>query len=269
MDDFENQVTEQETAGQESVVDSQQEDVTDQEQDTGEGGKSEPAPQKQIPSQSHQDNAAAKAARIRAEQETTERLRKRYDDQIAGMGIPNPYTGKPFRSFKEFQEYGEQFRAERMKQEAKRQGKTVEELQEEEENRSYLSRKRREEKEQQQAMKALQERQDFVRSDLAKFVEKFPDVDPGKLEKNPKFQKFAKNRLYKEPLSELYADYLDIVSDAERAAIEKAASKNARGTGGGQSGGKDLMTPSQREALEEWNRDNPDMKMTAKEFLSR
>lgn len=267
MDDFENQVTEQETAGQESVVDSQQEDVTEQEQDTGEGGKSESAPQKQIHSQSHQDNAAAKAARIRAEQETEERLRKEYDESI--MGIPNPYTGKPFQSFKEFQEYGKKFRAEKLKKEAQRQGKTVEELQEEEENRSYLSRKRREEKEQQQAMKALEERQAFLRSDLAKFVEKFPDVDPGKLEKNPKFQKFAKNRLYKEPLSELYADYLDIVSDAERAAIEKAASKNARGTGGGQSGGKDLLTPSQREALEEWNRDNPDMKMTAKEFLSR
>lgn len=262
MDEFENQVADQDIAGQESVVDSQQEDVTEQEQDTGEGGKSEPAPQKQIHSQSHQDNAAAKAARIRAEQMTRDLLRQQYDEQIAKMNIPNPYTGKPIKNFKEFQEYGERFNAERLKQEAQKKGTTVEDLQEEKENKEWVSKKRKEDKE-------IEERKRFLLADVKNFIEKFPDVDPRKLENNPKFLKFAKNRLYKEPLSELYADYLDIVSDAERAAIEKAASKNARGTGGGQSGGKDLLTPSQREALEEWNRDNPDMKMTAKEFLSR
>ena len=91
MDEFESQVTEQEidegAAGQESVVDSQEEDVTESNRDPGEGGKADPASQRQEVGQSHQDNAAAKAARIRAEQETAQRLRRQYDEQVAGMGI--------------------------------------------------------------------------------------------------------------------------------------------------------------------------------------
>ena len=111
MGEFESQVTEQEidegTAGQESVVDSQEEDVTETNQDPGEGDNADPASQRQEGGQSHQDNAAARAARIRAEQETTERLQRHYDEQVAGMGIINPYTGKPFSSFKDFLAYGE------------------------------------------------------------------------------------------------------------------------------------------------------------------
>lgn len=269
MEDLENQVTEQETAGQESVVGSQQEDGTEPRQDTGEGGHSGLASQSQQGGQSHQDNAAARAARIRAEQETAQRLQRQYDEQVAGMGIVNPYTGQPFKSFKDFLDYGQRFRADQLAAEAKKQGKTVEELREEQENQSWIQQKRREEATQRQAMAALERRKSFVRADLETFVAKFPGVDPGKLEQNPKFRKFAKNRLYKEPLSELYSDFLELVSDAERSAVERAASRSGRSTGGGQSGGADGLTPAQRAELEEWNRDNPSMKMTAKEFLGR
>lgn len=268
MDDFENQVTEQETAGQESVVDSQAEDGAESRQDPGAGDKADPASQHRQVGQSHQDNAAARAARIRAEQETTERLRRQYDEQVAGMGIVNPYTGKPFRSFRDFLSYGEQFKADKLAEEAKRRGTTVQQLREEEENKSWIARKRQEEADQKKAMEFLETRKKFMVSDLKNFVEKYPDVDPGKLEKNPKFKKFAGSRLYKEPLSSLYEDFTEMVSDAERSAVEKAASKASRSTGGGQSGGADGLTPTQRAELEEWNRDNPSMKMTIKEFLS-
>lgn len=268
MEDFENQVTEQETAGQESVVDSQAEDVTENQQDTGAGDNADPASQHQHGGQSHQDNAAARAARIRAEQETADRLRRQYDDQVAGMGIVNPYTGQPFRSFKDFLDYGEKFKADKLAEEAKKKGTTVQQLQEEEENKSWIARKRQEEKNQMAAMEFVEKRNEFLRRDLQAFMQEFPDVDPGKLEKNPKFKKFAGSRLYNEPLSSLYRDFTDMVSDAERSAVEKAASKASRSTGGGQSGGADGLTPKQRAELEEWNRDNPSMKMTAKEFLS-
>lgn len=172
MDDFENQVTEQETAGQESVVDSQQEDVTEQEQDTGEGGKSEPAPQKQIHSQSHQDNAAAKAARIRAEQMTRDLLRQQYDEQIAKMNIPNPYTGKPIKNFKEFQEYGERFNAERLSRRHKK-GDNCRGSARGKENKEWVSKKRKEDKE-------IEERKRFLLADVKNFIEKFPDVEPKK-----------------------------------------------------------------------------------------
>lgn len=262
--DFENQVTEQETAGQESVVDSQ---VDETEVDTTEGDNSDVGNQSHA-GQSHQDNAAARAARIRAEQETTQRLQRQYDEQIAGMGIVNPYTGKPFSSMADFLAYGQQYNADKLAQEAKSKGKTVEELQEDRATKEWVKRKRQEEAAQQRSIAAMESRKAFVRADLDAFMQKYPDVDPGKLESNPKFRKFSKNRLYREPLSAIYEDFVELVNDAERAAVEKASSKSSRSTGGGQSGGSDGLTPSQRAELEEWNRDNPTMKMTAKEFLS-
>lgn len=261
MEQYNQAIDTVENGGQEEVVAPQQEGG----QGTGAGGNAGPASQPQ----SHQDNAAARAARIRAEQETTDRLRKQYDDQVAGMGIVNPYTGQPFRNFKDFLDYGEKFKADKLAEEAKRKGTTVEAIQEEEENKSWIQQKRKEEATQKQAMAALEARNQFVLADLHKFVEKYPDVDPGKLEKNPKFRKFAGSRMYKEPLVELYGDFVEMVSDAERTAVERATSKAERSTGGGQGGGADGLTPDQRAALDEWNRDNPDMKMTPKEFLSR
>lgn len=265
--ELENQVTEQETAGQEEVV-APQEAETDTEVDTGAGDNSGVANQSQG-GQSHQDNAAARAARIRAEQETTQRLQRQYDEQIAGMGIVNPYTGKPFSGMADFLAYGQQYNADKLAQEAKTKGKTVQELQEERETKQWVQRKRQEEAAQQRTAAAMESRKAFVRADLDAFMQKYPDVDPGKLENNPKFRKFSKNRLYREPLGDIYADFVELVNDAGRAAVEKATSKSNRSTGGGNSGGSDGLTPNQRAELEEWNRDNPSMKMTPKEFLSR
>ena len=273
MEDLENQAIEDlslEDGGQVGIV-----DTTAQEDAGGAGegaqqvaGDADPGQQKPQ-QQTHQDNAAARAARIRAEQETAERLQRQYDQQVAGMGIPNPYTGKPFKSFKEFQEYGDRFHREKLAETAQKQGKSVEELQEEEENRSFLARKRDEEKQQREALKALDEQKAFLRADLETFLGKYPGVDPAKLEQNPKFVKFAGKRLYKEPLAELYGDFVELVSDAERSAVEKAVGKASRGTGGAQGGGMEMLTPGQRAELSEWNRDNPTMTMTAKEFLGR
>lgn len=268
MEELENQVTEQETAGQESVVGSQQEDVTNPGQAAGEGGNAGPASQHQQGGQSHQDNAAAKAARIRAEQMTREEMKRQYDSQIAKLGIINPYTGKPMASMDDLTEYGSRYNADKMEQEAKRKGTTVQQLQEDRENREWIAKKREEDKKQESAKKAIEERKRFLIADLEKFTEKFPDVDAAKLENNQKFRRFAGSRMYREPLADLYTDFVDMVSEAERSAVERASSKASRSTGGGQSGGGDGLTPSQRADLEEWNRNNPSMKMTAKEFLS-
>lgn len=255
------------SGGQEGAV-----DLLDNPVDDGQGEVVDPqenaeAPQQENVAQSREDNAAARAARIRAAQETEGRLRKQYDEDVAGLGVVNPYTGKPIRSFQEFKEYGAQFQRERLKAEAERQGRPVDELVEEQENRAYVARKRQEEREQKEAMKQLRERQDFMIADVAAFVEKYPDVDVAELEQNPKFRKFAGKRLYQEPLAELYKDFVELVSDTERAAAEKAAGKRDRSTGSGQGGGGAVLSPEQERELAEWNRSNPNMKMTAKEFL--
>lgn len=260
--------------GQGGVVGPQVEEDADELDAAGAGagtGDEQPgdAGREQHREQTRQDNAAARAARLRAESETRDRLQREYDEKVAGLGVINPYTGQPIKSFGDFEAYGEQFRREKLAQEARRQGKSVEELAEEQENRSFIARKRKEEADQKAAMAELKNQQEFLKADLMDFQQKYPDIDVTKLEKNPKFVKFAGKRLYREPLAELYGDFVDLVSDAERAAVERKAGKQARSTGGGLGGGGESLSPAQAAELEAWNRENPELRMTAKEFLAR
>ena len=100
------------------------------------------------------------------------------------------------------------------------------------------------------------------------FQRRHPNVDITELEKNPKFRKFAGSRLYKDSISDLYDDYLELVSDAQETGRAQAGSKASRGTGGGTGGETVRLTPAQQKELDEWNRENPGMKMTAAEFAA-
>lgn len=116
------------------------------------------------------------------------------------------------------------------------------------------------------ALKAEKAR--FLLEDLRRFVERWPGVDPGRLERSPQFRRFAGDRLYRQPLCQLYADFAALVTDAGRAAEERCTRRSARSTGGGAGGGAELLSAEQRRCLDQWNRENPDLKMTAREFLS-
>lgn len=263
---------EENDGGQAGVVDSQESQAPgddEHEGGTGEGADEAGDANRHPAAQSHQDNAAARAARIRAEAETAQRLQAQYDREVAGTGIPNPITGKPFTSFKEFQDYGKQFRREQMEAEAVRRGQPVDVLVEEQENRQYIARKRMEEAEQEKVFAEAKQKQDFLLEDAANFSKDYPDVDIVKLEKNQKFQKFAGKRLYNEPIGELYRDFVELVSETEQAAVLRVTGRQERSTGGGQAGGNVPLTQQQASQLEEWNRDHPEMKMTAKEFNER
>ena len=278
-EELENQTLEgdnEEGVGQEEVVAPLEEEgeeteepaegeAVEEEEESGDAGQA----QEEKPVQSHADNAAARAARIRAEQETEARLRRQYDETVAGLGVVNPYTGNTIRSFEEFKAYGEAFRKERLKAEAAKQGKTVEELEAEQADKDLLSRLRKEDQARQAAAKAEADRRAFMARDLEEFVEAFPGVDVAKLEADPRFRKFAGKRLYREPLKELYGDFVELVGETERTAAAKVAGKRERSTGGGQGGGGVTLSPAQAKALEEWNAENPELRMTAKEFLER
>lgn len=243
--------THEENGGQAGAVDQQQEKTKEQ---------------KQV--QSRADNAALKAARIQGNREAETRLRAQFDREIAESGAINPTTGQPFRSFQEFREYGKRYQEELLQEQAEKTGRPIGELREEAENRAYLSRQRKaEEAKKSQNSKRLAERQRLV-EDAMEFRERHPDVDITKLETDAKFRKFAGNRLYKDPISDLYDDYLELVSDAQETGRAKAASKASRGTGGGTGGETVTLAPAQQKALDEWNRENPGMKMTAKEFAA-
>ncbi len=229
--------------------------------------------------QTREENAAIRAARLRAQREaeaaTMARISAKTDAEIAGSGVLNPYTQQPFRSLAEFREYGEKVKRTQLARKAKQSGKSVEELTEDEANRAFLTELRqtaeRQEREARQAQTQIRAQQDFIQTDVADFLQKHPEM--GKegilaLESNQQFRAFCGSRYGREPLAALYDDFRKLMGDAGSAAVLKNNSHRARTTGGG-SGGNTVLTPSQKAALDAWNEEHPEMRMTAKEFLGR
>ncbi|MBR6114617.1 MAG: hypothetical protein IKQ10_05465 [Oscillospiraceae bacterium] len=110
---------------------------------------------------------------------------------------------------------------------------------------------------------------DFIARDYDEFARRFPRVDVAALDADGVFRRFCGSRYGKEPLADLYEDYLAVVSAVYETAMARIGSKSARATGSGRGSGGEALTAAQQRALDEWNRANPGMKMTAKEFLSR
>ena len=257
----------------ENRFDGDQVDVVDQTNETHEDGgqagvvdQQETKEQKQA--QSRADNAALKAARLQGSREAESRLRAQFDREIAESGAVNPTTGKPFQSFREFQEYGKKYQEELLEEQAEKTGRPIEELREEAANRAYISKQRKEAEAKKGQRSKQQEENRRLIEDAMEFRRRHPNVDIMELEKNPKFRKFAGNRLYENSISDLYDDYLELVSDAQETGRAQAGSKASRGTGGGTGGETVRLTPAQQKELDEWNRENPGMKMTAAEFAA-
>lgn len=254
--------------GQESAVDSPAEDgnVSDPEvgEDSGDGREPDSAGQAGKRTQSREENAAMRNMRLRAEAEAAAAERAKTDEIIASSGGINPYTGKPFAGLEDFLEYAKKFREGQIAEEAEKSGRSVEEVTEEWDDRDYIRRMRTQE--QNAAAKQSDDVGEFLRRDVQDFVTRHPDVDVAQLENNPAFRKFCGSRFMKEPLADLYEDYLEIKGGAERAAVARSASRTERSTGGGTTGGT-VLTPGQQSALDRWNEENPEMAMTAKEFM--
>ena len=222
--------------------------------------------------QTREENSAIRAARLRARREAEAEAKAGADRTIAESGIINPYTGKPFGSLDEFRDYGERVKAAALAERAAAQGKSAETLSEEEENRRFITELRRREKENAAKEAAEKQRHDFIADDVLEFVEDYPEFnDPDKLsalERSESFREFCGSRFGREPLSKLYGAYKKLVGRAGAEAAAKNAGRSERSTGSGGASGETL-SPSQKKALDRWNAENPDMAMTAKEFLSR
>ena len=122
-----------------------------------------------------------------------------------------------------------------------------------------------------QDSREAQERQmmEFVAADAEAFVRSHPEADLARLDADPAFRRFCGSRYGREPLSELYEDYLALTGSVREAAAFSAESKTRRATGSGGGSAGVSLTAEQQRSLDEWNRAFPDMKMTAKEFQSR
>ena len=219
--------------------------------------------------QSHEENRRYQAARRSGEQAGYERARKEFNERLARVGMRDPGTGDAIEDMEGLERYGKSVRQQRIAQKAKDEGRDVAEVQAEEDDRDFI-RAQRAEKKRKDAEEAETARQrDFIARDAAAFAEAYPDVDLEKLDSDKAFRRFCGSRYAREPLAELYEDYLEIAGEQRAAAAAKTESKNRRETGAGSGSGGETLTARQQKELDEWNRAYPQMKMTAKEFLSR
>jgi len=224
--------------------------------------------------QSREDNHAAKAARLQAERAAKAEIEKakqeayaEFENKLKASGVKNPYTDENFKSFDEFLEYGRKVTEAEQRDRAESEGKTIEEIQQEDADKEYLAKKRQEDSERATQEEENNNRQAFLKADIADFMERYPEVDIANLVVNKSFLKFAGSRFEKEPLADLYTDFADLVGEAEANGRAKDT-RGARSTGSGSDAGV-VLTAAQKRDLEDWNRKNPDMKMTPKEFLGR
>jgi hypothetical protein len=218
---------------------------------------------------SREENAAMKAARLRGRRDAEAALRRQYDTEISASGVVNPLTGRPFESFQEFLAFGKRVNEARIEKRAQKENRPRDEIRQEEELRAILDKRKEEEKKRGEAVANKKRQSEFLKADVKRFMREYPQVDVVKLEQNEKFKRYARGRLYKEPLAEVYTDYMEFVTDAEKAALAKADSRASRGTGAGGGASEGSLTGAQQKELESWNRLYPHMKMTAKEFKGR
>lgn len=218
--------------------------------------------------QSHRFNQAMKAARIQAERETKERMLRERDEEIAALRIPNPNKpGTSFSSLEELRGYSDVLRRGEAERRAKETGRKVEEILAEDEERAFVREQMDKASKTKAAEEAAKKQREFIAGDLADFQKKHPDVDVAKLDGNPQFRRFAGSRYGREPLAELYDDFIAVSGEAAAAAAARKTDRQERGTGAGSGGSGSVLTAEQRAELREWNENYPHMKMSEKEFL--
>lgn len=219
--------------------------------------------------QSREDNRRYQAARKAGEKAGYQRAVDEINKRITKTGMRDPETGETFASIDGLENYAKAVRDKRIRKQAEETGRSVQEITEEEDARDYLAEKKAEERAKKKEADEEEKIKAWISQDVASFREEYPEVDVAKLAENNSFLKFCGSRFGKEPMAELYADWLDLVGSAERAAVARKESKASRSTGTGGGSGSETLTAVQQRELDEWNRNYPNMKMTAKEFLSR
>ena len=145
----------------------------------------------------------------------------------------------------------------------------MEEVLEDDKDRAFIRAQRAAASKAEAEGKAKREREAFIAADIEDMQRRHPDVDIAALDANPAFRRFAGSRYAKEPLADLYEDFIEIVGDAAKTAAVRENDKRSRSTGHGGGGSSATLTAAQRAALKQWNEENPEMAMTEAEFAER
>lgn len=265
--DMENEKLEEGAAGEVVTPETEAEDPNPSAEAEGEQGGEGAERSTGRETQSHEERVRYSAARKQGEKTGYVRASKEINARIAKARLMDPITNAPITTLEEFEDYSRRYNQQRIEARAKQENKTVTQVEEEETAMELLRRKRREDDERAEKARKNQAQMEWLAQDAADFAEAFPGVDLLELEKDKKFVRFCGNRLGREPAAELYADYLDLMGEAQAAAAARAEEKRERGTGTGGGSGSDTLTAGQRAGLEAWNEANPNMKMTEKEYM--
>jgi hypothetical protein len=216
--------TEDVEEGEDFTEDNQdEEDFTDADDDDDEGEEEEEdsvetdkdtndAVEDDSSEEETKDKTNSYQAQKRREREAREEKLKKeafVKGMIEALGGENPYTGEKIEDSADVDEY-------LMMRELEKQGKDpVSDY--------HKAVKQKAKETASQAQEETQRQQE-----IAEFAEKYPNVDMQTLLSNERFVRFAGKRVGKEPLSDIYADYLSFTSDIEYAAEAKQRAKSAK-----------------------------------------
>ena len=257
MEEF---VDTQVSAEQEGVVGSPVDDTEVTEQ---EGANEQPVAE--AAAQEDEDrNSRMAAARRSGERAGYSKARKEADDEIASFGRIDPRTQKPIRTYQDVVAYLRGQEDAEIEAEASRSKRSTEDVRREREARKIGERQMNEAQQE-------EERSRRLKAEYDNFVDELGAEQAAKtFKKGSPFYKFAGKRIGNEPLMDIYNDYLEFTDGMATASAAKKESKTQRGTGSGSgAGSSEGLTSREQKDLDEWNRRNPKMKMTAKEYKSR
>jgi hypothetical protein len=172
------------------------------------------------PGKEQSPEQTAEFARQRRERELTEaKEAAKLEGIMLALHGENPYTQKPMKDAHDVKEYL------LMEEIAKGGGDPIADYPE------RVKERTRKEQEAAKTQTGQQRTAEFIRKDRDAFIAANPDVEIGKLLEDKKFRVFSKARVGKEPLSDIYADYIGFLGginqEAERIAKREIAKSKA------------------------------------------
>ena len=224
-------------------------------EETEEDKETDKTESKEKPKQSKEENAKYAVARREAE-EAAKKAESKYNDLKSKYeSILSSDTDEKTR--------------ERWKEEAENKGIDPDIYIELQESKEYRRKQLAKEALAEAETDHKKKNQEMAKADMNEFKKTYPDVDVNKTLDSTLFKKFANHKLGNQPLAEIYSDFLEITGEAQKTAVKKVLSKTERSTGTSSGTTEPALTNEQKKALEDWNRRNPELKMTAKEYLRR
>ena len=254
------------SAEQEGVVGSPTDGQGNQEQ---EGANEQRAAGAAAQEENGREDKRMAAARRSGSQEGYKRAQKEVDEQIAAFGRTDPRTGKAIRNMADLVSFFEGQEEAEVEAEAAQTKKSKEIVRREREAKRLGERELEKQRKEREDNQRKAEEREFFAKDYAEFVETHGKELFDKLAADPDFNDYAEGKIGKWPLEKIYNGYQKLTGKAEQRGTAKRTSKEDRSTGTGSAGGGDGLTAAQRAGLDEWNKRNPRMAMTAKEWLSR